>query len=281
MLSYFVNPPAKKPADKKDKKEEEDDKENKIKNDSLTLMVYDGDRLIRTLKKKAPKKAGIYRWYWNMDEKGVSRPRRKASKSKREPSGVQVKPGKYRLILSFNGQQSEQSIEVKSDPRLVIDPNSIEEVYKASKKMEGYMATASKAVKQLVESKQTLSDYKKLFKNKKSDEIKTLLKEIKSEEKAIDSLIALYIGKEDKRQGIVRNPESNVMTRIRTASGYVGSRQEGITSTENKLLLHAKSELESALEQTNNYFKQVWPSLKAKIEAEDASRFKEIQEIEL
>ena len=284
MLSYFVNPPVKKDkdSDKEEKANDEDEAEKKeAKKDSLTLMVYDGERLIRTLKKKVPKEKGIYRWYWYMDEKGVSRPRRKPSKSKREPSGVQVKPGTYRLVMSFGDEQSEQTIEVKSDPRLTVDPANIDAVYTASKELEGYTAAAAAAVKQLAESKQTLADYKKLFKENKSDEMKALLKEMKSQTKTIDSLIALYIGKEDKRQGIVRNPESNVLTRIRNASRYIRSRQEGITATENKLLQHAKEELEVAIEQTNNYYKEVWPVLKSKIEAEDTSRFKEIQELSI
>ena len=284
MLSYFVNPPVKKDkdSDKEEKANDEDEAEKKeAKKDSLFLMVYDGERLIRTLKKKVPKEKGIYRWYWYMDEKGVSRPRRKPSKSKREPSGVQVKPGTYRLVMSFGDEQSEQTIEVKSDPRLTVDPANTDAVYTASKELEGYTAAAAAAVKQLAESKQTLADYKKLFKENKSDEMKALLKEMKSQTKTIDSLIALYIGKEDKRQGIVRNPESNVLTRIRNASRYTRSRQEGITATENKLLQHAKEELEVAIEQTNNFYKEVWPVLKSKIEAEDASRFKEIQELSI
>jgi len=284
MLSYFVNPPVKKDkdSDKEEKANDEDEAEKKeAKKDSLFLMVYDGERLIRTLKKKVPKEKGIYRWYWYMDEKGVSRPRRKPSKSKRELSGVQVKPGTYRLVMSFGDEQSEQTIEVKSDPRLTVDPANIHAVYTASKELEGYTAAAAAAVKQLAESKQTLTDYKKLFKENKSDEMKTLLKEMKSQTKTIDSLIALYIGKEDKRQGIVRNPESNVLTRIRNASRYTRSRQEGITATENKLLQHAKEELEGAIEQTNNFYKEVWPVLKSKIKAEDTSRFKEIQKLSI
>ena len=43
-----------------------------LKKDTILLKVYDKERLIRTLKKKVPKEKGIHRWYWNMDEKGVS-----------------------------------------------------------------------------------------------------------------------------------------------------------------------------------------------------------------
>ena len=279
MISYYVNPPVEKKEDSKKKKDSDKVDEKEIKKDSLTLMVYDGERLIRTLKKKVPKKQGIHRWYWNMDEKGVSRPSRRVSKSKREPSGVQVKPGTYRLVMTFGEERSEQNITVASDPRLSVNKESIDQVYTASKELEGYMASAASAVSQLSESKQALSDYQKLFSKNKSDEMKSLLKEIKGQTKAIDSLMALYIGKVDKRQGIVRNPQSTVMTRIRNASGYIGSRQEGMTSTENELLKHAKEELAVAVKKTNAFFKEVWPELKAKIEAENTSQFKEVKEI--
>ena len=284
MISYYVDPPVEKKVESKQKKEKKESDKEEIKTkkkDSLVLNIYDGDRLIRTLKKKTPKKKGIHRWYWSMDEKGVSRPRRTPSKSKREASGVKVKPGTYRLVLNFGEKQSEKNITVASDPRLTVNKQNIDQVYSASKKLEGYMGIASDGVKQLTESKQVLLDYQKLFKSNKSEEMKTLVKEMKSQTKVIDSLIALYIGKVDKRQGIVRNPENNVMTRIRNASGYIRSRQQGMTSTETTLLDHAKEELRTAVVKTNTFFKEVWPVLRAKIEAEDASQFKEVDEIKV
>jgi hypothetical protein len=71
------------------------------------------------------------------------------------------------------------------------------------------------------------------------------------------------------------------MTRIGTASRYIRSRKLGITATEEKLLQHAKDELETALEKTNAYFKEVWPFLRTQIEDLDSSRFKEIKSIDL
>ena len=284
MLSYYLNPPVKKKVDPKTKSEKSDLDKKSIKvnkKDSITLKVYDGDRLIRTLKKKIPMKKGIHRWYWNMDEKGVSRPSRTPSKSKREPGGVKVKPGSYRLVMNFAGQQSEQNIIVETDPRLNVDKQNIDEVYNTSKELESYMGTATNAVKQLAESKQVLVDYQKLFKSNKSDEMKSLVKEMKSQTKAIDSLISLFIGKVDKRQGIVRNPESNVMTRIGGAAGYIRSRQQGMTMTEETLMKHAKNELETAVLKTNTFFNDVWPDLRSKIESENSSQFKEIEKIKL
>jgi photosystem II stability/assembly factor-like uncharacterized protein len=275
MISYYFNPK------KNDIKENKSDveKTKKTKKDSLVLNIYNGDKLIRTLKKVPPTKKGIFRWYWNMDEKGKSRPSRNLRSSKREPSGVKVIPGEYKLVLSYKNEKSEEKISVKSDPRLVIDIDNLKSVYKESKVLENYMSKAYDAVKQLIESKKVLNEYLKLLKNNKSDDIKSLNKEIKEDIKKIDTIVALFLGKEDKRQGIVRNPESTVMTRLRTASTYIGSRKSGLTSTEKNLIEHAKNELKEALSKTNNYFSNNWPSIKEKISSKNVSQFKEINMI--
>ena len=78
--------------------------EDKKLKDSLSLKIYDDERLIRTLKAKAPSETGFHRWYWNLTEKGVERPRRKEVKSKVEPSGVVVMPGKYKVVLGTRGR---------------------------------------------------------------------------------------------------------------------------------------------------------------------------------
>jgi photosystem II stability/assembly factor-like uncharacterized protein len=272
MISYYFNP-------KKNEIKENKSDVDKTKKDSLVLNIYNGDKLIRTLKKVPPTKKGIFRWYWNMDEKGKSRPSRNLRSSKREPSGVKVIPGEYKLVLSYKNEKSEEKISVKSDPRLVIDIDNLKSVYKESKVLENYMSKAYDAVKQLIESKKVLNEYLKLLKNNKSDDIKSLNKEIKEDIKKIDTIVALFLGKEDKRQGIVRNPESTVMTRLRTASTYIGSRKSGLTSTEKNLIEHAKNELKEALSKTNNYFSNNWPSIKEKISSKNVSQFKEINMI--
>lgn len=89
--------------------------------------------------------------------------------------------------------------------------------------------------------------------------------------------MALYIGKEDKRQGITRNPEVTVMQRLGTAGWYSGSRPNGMTQTENTLMKHAKDQLDSALKETNNFFVTEWTEYKSKMERVNISPFKEIE----
>ncbi|MBQ0732703.1 WD40/YVTN/BNR-like repeat-containing protein [Aquimarina celericrescens] len=291
LITYYLKVEEKKKEDTEketDEEEEENDiteedekDEAKIKWDSIYLKVYDGDRLIRTLKQKIPDSTGFHKTKWFMDEKGADRPLRKIKKQDKEPGGVTVKPGKYKLVMQYGDQTSETMIEVKSDPRLQVSQKSINEVYTASKNLEKMRQTAADAVKQLVESKEIASKYQKELKELDKKKFKDQIKRSKDITKKIDSVIAIYIGKEDKRQGITRNPEVNVMQRMGTALRYVQSRQNGLTATENTLIQQAKEALQDALNKTNEFFIEDWKSYREEIEKLKASPFKETKSFNL
>ena len=107
LISYYINRPAKKKEEIKSTKKKTNEDEIKsegkktVKYDSIKLEVFDGNRQIRTLKFKAPKENGIHKTRWFLREKGVARASRRISKSKREPSGVSVKPGTYKLKMTL------------------------------------------------------------------------------------------------------------------------------------------------------------------------------------
>ncbi|WP_245962937.1 WD40/YVTN/BNR-like repeat-containing protein [Ulvibacter antarcticus] len=277
---YFQKKSEEKPSEEKeneeeDASEEKEEMEDGKSKDSIYMRIYDGDRLIRTLKRKTPDSSGIYKMNWRLDEAGVDRPARKTRERKNEPGGVSVKPGFYKIDLHYNEAISTTRIKVESDPRLEISQKAINDGYELGKQLETMTAKASEAVKQLVESKtsaEEISDkLKKDDKKKYKEEIK-LSKEIV---KKIDSVIAFYIGKDDKRQGITRDPEVTVMQRLRTADWYSSSRPYGTTQTETTLLKHAKDALNDATEKTNTFFASEWVSYKAKMETLDLSPFKE------
>ena len=255
--------------------------EDKKAKDSLSLKIYDDERLIRTLKAKAPSETGLHRWYWNLTEKGVERPTRKEVKSKVEPSGVSVMPGKYKVVLGTALETSEVNVVVRTDPRLDLSEQAIEDRYKYSKTIEGYLQQVTLAVNQLKASKNTLATYKKRIGKKDEKANKVLVERIAAASENIDSIMDLFIGKEDKRQGIVRNPENSVVKRIYTASRYIRSRPYGITDTEKALVKHASNDLKIALKQTNSFFEENWEDLKTSIEAIELTEFKEIMRFKI
>ena len=290
IMYYFQNTSTEKEDDKgkateeeeeeKDESEKEDDSSEKVdgkSKDSLYMKIYDGDRLIRSLKKKIPDSTGIYRWRWYMNESGVDRPSRKIRKRKNEPGGVSVKPGNYRIELSYLEQQSVAIITVKSDPRVNVSSKAINESYDTGKELEQMTQTAADAVKQLVESKNTAKQFKNDLQEEDKKNFKDQIKLSKEVVKKIDSIVALYIGKEDKRQGITSSPEISLMQRIGTANWYSGSRPNGITSTEETLMTQAKDQLETVLTTTNTFFETEWKEYQVKMEEIKLSVFKKIK----
>jgi hypothetical protein len=109
------------------------------------------------------------------------------------------------------------------------------------------------------------------------DKYKDQIKGSKEIIKQIDSVIALYLGKEDKRQGITRNPEITVMQRIGNASFYTRTRKTGISATERRLIQFAEDDLNEALIKTNTFFSDKWKAYREEIEKQEVSPFKEIK----
>ena len=291
ILSYFVKiDDAKKAVDDKKDEEDEDEVEDtsttekdeaKVKWDSIHLKIYDGDRLIRTLKQKTPDSTGIYKWSWYMDEAGVDYPSKRIRKRTNERGGVSVKPGNYKLVMNFGDQTSEEMITVKTDPRINASMANINQVYDSSKQLEGMQQTAADAVKQLIESKNVAKDYQSSLSKLDKDKYKEDIKSSKEVVKHIDSLVDKFLGKEDKRQGITRNPEVTIMQRLGQARQYVGSRQNGITTTETTLIKNAKTALEDTLNEINTFFDDIWAPYRSKMEAIKTDPFKEIKTFKL
>ena len=260
QFTYLVSPVK---ASKEEKNEDDDDKandsdadddKNEIKWDSISLKIYNGDKLIRTLKRKVPEDKGLHKWTWYMDEKGGDRPSRTVRKSSRESGGVDVKPGNYKAILEYGDQTSETMITVASDPRLEVSTKNTDAVYAALKEIENIRQIAADATKQLAENKKLAEKYKTELTDLDKEKYKDEIKASKDIIKQIDELLDIYIGKQDKRQGITKTLDVSVNNRIGTASWYIATRQNGLTSTETTLLQHAKEDLKLVLEKTNTFF---------------------------
>ena len=276
LISYYIH----KPVQEKKAAKEEDDK-NEVKHDSIKLEIFDGSRKIRTLKFKTPKENGIHKTTWYLREKGVARASRKIRKSTREPGGVSVKPGSYRLKMTFGDEVAEQELRVEFDPRLQISDEAINQKYNASKELESYQEKIATAVQQLVESKNTATALKtKLSKadtlaSEAEKKYKTQIKSSTAIIKKIDSLIGLFIGTVDKRQGITRNPEVTVNQRFSLASRYIRSRFGEQTATEETLMNQFKEEYKKTISTTNSFFNTDWATYKSSLEKIQISPFKD------
>ena len=266
QIKYFFNPSY--------------SKENDVKKDSIFLKIYDNKKLIRTLKIKSPDKKGVHKISWNMDEKGPRFPRRNLRKNNSEGSGVQVKPGSYKLVMEIGEIKSETSINVKSDPRLSVSKISIDDSYESVKKLENYIEIINEASNQLAKSFIIAKDFEKIM----TKDTSTFKKQINLSKEMINKITRiqdLFFGKEDKRQGIIRSPKETVLSRLRKAYYYSSSRPNGITKTENILINQVKNELKSSLDSVNSFFDKDWKQYQLKMEDLNLSPFKSIKNFKL
>lgn len=276
MIAYYFKS---KESQSTEKSDAEDAKDKKPKKDSIQLDVYDGDRLIRTLKQVAPEDNGLQRIYWELDEKSSDRPSRAIRKSNRESGGQEVLPGTYKLKITYKDQSDETTIKVESDPRLKPSFADLKSKYDANKLLDNFLESASKATKQLAESRQIADNLQKDFTKSDKEKYKGEIQYSKDIIKKIDELLDLYFGKEDKRQGIVRSPLPNVTNRIFGAGRYIRSRDGAVTETEQRLIGQAKDELNQALDKTNAFFETDWADYKNSVQDKLPSPFKEVKTI--
>jgi len=272
MISYSINKPESK----------SDTSSVKKKGDSITLNIYNAqNNLIRTLKRKAPKKSGMHRTYWTLGEKGVRGPSRKiASKNSPEPRGVTVLPGTYKVVMHYKKAKDSTMVSVAYDPRVEMPQSVLKSKYDLLKQLEAKTGLAGKAITQLNESKKIATSYKKQLKAKKdSATYKKTIQATNSVIKSINTLIDGMLGKEDKRQGITRNPDPTPLTFLFTARRYVGSLLQAPGKTEDQLMKTATDKVDGQISKINAFYKKDWPAYRKEIEALNLSLFKDFTEL--
>lgn len=293
MITYSINrPESEKPAkistkkkkNKKNKSETVETKSEKpeVKFDSIFLQVFnDKNELIRSLKQKSPKENGVHRMYWNMDEKGKSKPsRKKAKKNAPEPSGVTVLPGTYAIKIHFGNQTATETIQVAYDPRVAMPFDVLKSKYDLLKQLETKMGVAGEATKRLLESKEIVEDYQKRIKAQdKKEKHKEILKSHTEVLKNLNSLLDDILGKEDKRQGITATEFPSNISYLYTAKRYVGSLLQKPGKTETTLVKNADTKVSAVISKINEFYKTDWVSYQKSVEKLNLSPFKEISEL--
>ena len=170
-------------------------------------------------------------------------------------------------------------ISVAYDPRVTMPAETLKAKYDLLKQLERKTALAAKAVEQLKESKKIADAYKKQLKKQEGDSYKDAIKATDSITKSIGVLIDGMIGKEDKRQGITRNPEPTPLTFLSTARRYVGSLLQPPGKTEKDAIKNANDKVNAAMKPINEFYTNEWPSYRKQIEALNLTLFKDYEEL--
>ena len=243
------------------------------------MEVFNGNELIRTLKSKAPEDNGIHRTYWYMDEKGTERMRRRDRNGSREPSGVTVLPGKYKVRIRYGDQMDSTTVKVEYDPRMELSSTAIRAKYQALKALEAKYNLGVKAVDRIKENIKIAKDIQRDLKDKDKEGFKEQIELTKSTIDTLNTMLDVFLGEEDDRQGITRGQPNSVNNFYFGATRYIENGLHTPGVTENKLMVKFEEELNKALDMVNGYYNEEWPSYREAVESLDTSPFKDYEEI--
>jgi len=301
MISYVLNKPEEKKeaapeavksnSKKSDKKSEvkqvevkkEEKSGSKVKYDSIMLEVFNakGEK-IRTVKQKAPEDNGISRMFWPMNEKGSARPSREKPRANApEPGGSQVLPGSYKVRLTFGDKKDSTTIQVKSDPRFNTPESTIVARYNMIKDLTKLTSISAQAMDRLRESKEIADEYEKKMKGEKRDDLKDALAKTKMVKDSIAAVMDYIVGKDDKRQGIVRQPDPTPVSYFFIAQRYLATSKDPVSATDQRVFKQAQDAAVELVNRVNKFYEKTWSEYQRDMEKVSLSPFKSYEPLKL
>lgn len=258
------------------KEEKLSDKKDEEK---VTIEIYDrSGKKIRTLE-ETPEYNGMNRTTWGLREKGVRGPsRRQPRDDSREPAGPEVLPGRYKVVMSYGDQSDSTWVDVKFDPRVSYNMADLRMKHRMLQDLMDLRQTAAEATRQLVQAKEMIETAESMIKADKMEDNKETVEKLKEQSKAVkdsvDALLDFILGEEPEGQGIIRNPEPTVASKLREPRSYIGSSIAGPSSTERILMRQATEAVDKTVEKVNAFFSDEWPEYVELMEGAKLSPFK-------
>lgn len=262
---------------------EGEDAEEKKKKKKVTFEIFDSaGKKIRTFE-RTPSQNGINRTTWGLEMKGVRNPSRNKPRSNAsEPGGATVLPGTYKVKLTYGDHSDSTMVRVEYDPRKEVSMSVLQASLDFRMEVDALREKLGKATSQLVDAKEIVEVAEKLAKadNREKDELKDVHEANKETKKQIDDLLNMVFGKPDDRQGITRNPEVTVMTRVFGPFRYMNNDPDGPGETERNLLRLAEEAVDEAVSQINEFIQTDWLAYQQTIETANLSPFKSLETVE-
>lgn len=298
MISYSLNKPSppkeeSKPAETKGKKSKDEPKpavaekpaaKPALKYDSVKLEVFNAKgELVNTIRQKAPEENGLYRMSWMLNEKSDRQPSRERPRGGQGGGGfggfggTSVLPGTYKLRVSFGKEKDSTSIVVKNDPRVNTDPSIYEQRYAMVKDLHKLRASATAATDRLRESIDVVEEFEKKIKDSKRNDLKEASEKTKAMKDSINSIFDFILGKEDKRQGIVRSPDPTPVSYIQTAQSYIARSHDPISETDKRVYKHAEDKIAELTKRVNAFYETSWKQYREAMEKVTISPFKDYE----
>ena len=216
-----------------------------------------------------------------MEERGFRQPGSpKPLPGSPEPGGLQVLPGRYKLVMMYSGGSDSTFINVYDDPRI----GNRDDIKLAQRKMYDRLRKSSEklttGMDQLAESEELLTKMQSQLKGvegKDADSLRKTTNKMQDEIKAIRELI---IGKTSTAQGITRSPEQTVMTSLQTAQQSIGSKMVIPGPQVEALVINAERAIKDIVAKINSFYSGKWSDYRLQVEGTKLNLFKDYKQIE-
>jgi photosystem II stability/assembly factor-like uncharacterized protein len=264
MISFFVMPPDSK------------DTSKKAKSDSATAKFYNEKiELIRTIKVKAD--SGFNRMFWGFETKGIRQPgSAKPRPGAAEPGGgMQVFPGKYKVVLNMGNDADSGFVTVLPDPRFPVS----REIYDAKKTMIERINKNSmqltETMDKLTDAEETIKKIEAQLKDVEGKEADSLRKTSKAMADSIKNIRHFISGKPQEKQGYGTPYQVTVTGKLFESRNAVLSKNKMPDAQENMIIEQAEGLVNEAIQKINNFLTGKWKDYRKQVEANPVKLFKE------
>ena len=269
-LSVWVKPPAEKGAT-----EEQSKKKDKVK---IRILNEAGDT-IRTYETKLD--TGMNRITWNLRRDGVRYPSysERPASGNTAPSGREVLPGTYRVLMTYGKFTDSTLVKVEEDPRIPSDPVALQAKEEAYREFSKMVETATDAFDRLKEAKKTIrlvNDALSHLPDSTKKEFSTLGKALQD---SIGNLQDLFMDSPDTK-GIVRSP-GLLNSTLYSTSRYLNASDGAPNQSARHMLKHLMVQLGETLDKINTFFTGDFAAYQARVEQTDFSLFKKYERLKL
>ncbi len=248
------------------------------KSKKATIEVYNanGDK-VRTFTRKL--KGGLNRFTWNLRQDGIRYPSyREPKKGSDSPSGNEVFPGKYKIVMTFGKHKDSTIVDVILDPNLNVSVADMNAKAAIMTEMETTVTKAKKAFDNLKTAKKTIKLVDAQIVNAPDSTQKEIKNSGKAMKDSLDSLMALFTNPPNKK-GIQRAPNT-LNGKISAAMYHLGSSVGKPGGNAINAKKNAEAHTKEVLEKVNAFFETDWNDYKKKVESIQYSLFKEMKTID-
>jgi photosystem II stability/assembly factor-like uncharacterized protein len=241
-------------------------------------VITEGGDTIRTFKSELD--TGMNRISWFLNRKGINFPSWDDPRdSGDEPSGGSVLPGRYKLVISFNGEKDSTFVNVKLDPRSEMTMQDITAKDVVMQDFQKIVDKASKAMTRLREADKTIGLVDAQMVNA-VDSVKTdLSKSGKMLKDSILNMKKMFMAAPDAK-GIVRSGDA-ITNDIFKAMSMINSSRSKPQANAMVAYNEAKKAVEKVVDKVNMFFEKDWTKYQQKVEAVKYSLFKKYEPIKM